>query len=82
MKQVGEVVIEIPTGVTVERIAISSSDGSTGGVIAYQAISDGYYQYGGRLIVDSITITITMMGLEFKVDANIKLAKKQGGKKQ
>ena len=58
MKQVGEVVIEIPTGVTVERIAISSSDGSTGGTIAYQAISDGYYQYGGRLIVDSITIRL------------------------
>lgn len=58
MKQVGEVVIEIPTGVTVERIAISSSGGSTGGTIAYQEISDGYYQYGGRLIIDSITLRL------------------------
>lgn len=58
MKQVGEVVIEIPTGVTVERIAINSSDGSTGRTIAYQEISDGNYPYGGRLIVDSITIRL------------------------
>ena len=58
MKQVGEVVIEIPAGVTVERIAIQSSDGTTGGTIAHQTISDGNYQYGGRLIVDSITIRL------------------------
>ena len=58
MKQVGEVVLEIPAGVTVERIAISSRDESTGGMIAYQTISDGYYQYGGRLIIDSITIRL------------------------
>lgn len=58
MKQVGEVSIEIPAGVTVERIAIHSGDGSTGGTIAYQEISDGHYGYGGRLIVDSITIRL------------------------
>ena len=58
MKQVGEVVIEIPAGATVERIAINSTDGSKGGTIAYQEITDGHYKYGGRLIVESITLRL------------------------
>ena len=58
MTQVGEVIIEIPAGANVERIAINSTDGSTGSTIAYQEITDGYYQYGGRLIVESITLRL------------------------
>ena len=58
MTQVGEIVIEIPAGANVERIAINSGDGSTSATIAYQEITDGYYQYGGRLIVESITLRL------------------------
>lgn len=54
MTQVGEVVIEIPAGANVERIAIVSNRDT----IAYQKITDGYYQYGGRLIVESITLRL------------------------
>lgn len=51
----GVATIDIGEGKTVNRLYLKSS---TQEEFAYEVISDGYYQYGGRFIINSLKIKL------------------------